>query len=174
MQHRRLRCASDRALRPGGALSAFAFAVFVFGTLSPRPTPAAAQNASAEQLSEMSFRHIGPVGNRVTSVTGVIGDRFTYYAGAASGGIWKTEDAGLNWRPIFDDYPVHAIGELSVAPSDPNIVWAGTGEPFLRSNVSIGNGVWKSTDAGETWTHRGLDATGRMRLVVVADGARVL
>ncbi|MDE0897479.1 MAG: hypothetical protein OSA81_00545 [Longimicrobiales bacterium] len=129
--------------------------------------PLSAQNVGSEQLTALQFRHIGPTGNRITSVAGVIGDRFTYYAGAASGGLWKTDDAGLNWRPMFDDYPVHAIGEIEVASSDPNIVWLGTGEPFLRSNVSIGNGVWKSTDAGETWTHMGLDATGRISRIIV-------
>ena len=120
------------------------------------PGALVAQEITSADFDALRYRHIGPVGNRITTVTGVTGDQFTYYAGAASGGIWKTDDAGLNWRPIFDDYPVHAIGELAVAPTDPNIVWAGTGEPFLRSNVSIGNGVWKSTDAGATWTHMGL------------------
>ena len=126
-----------------------------------------AQQVDTELLSQMQYRHIGPTGNRVTSVTGVTGDRFTYYAGAASGGLWKTDDAGLNWRPIFDDYPVHAMGEIAVAPSDPNVVWVGTGEPFLRSNVSLGNGVWRSTDAGDTWTHMGLDDTGRISRIIV-------
>ena len=127
----------------------------------------AAQQVGPEALGQMQYRHIGPTGNRITSVSGVAGDRFTYYAGAASGGLWKTDDAGLNWRPIFDDYPVHAIGEVAVAASDPNVVWVGTGEPFLRSNVSIGNGVWKSTDAGGTWTHMGLDDTGRISRIIV-------
>ena len=126
-----------------------------------------AQDVTTDQLGHLRYRHIGPVGNRVTTVTGIPGDRFTYYAGAASGGMWKTDDAGLNWRPIFDDKPVHAVGELAVAPSDPNVVWAGTGEPFLRSNVSIGNGVWKSTDAGENWTHMGLDGTGRISRIII-------
>jgi len=131
------------------------------------PHQASAQEISPESIGQMRFRHIGPTGNRITSVAGVPGDRFTYYAGAAAGGLWKTEDAGLTWRPVFDESPVHAIGELAVAPSDPNVVWAGTGEPFLRSNVSIGNGVWKSTDAGETWTHMGLDGTGRISRIIV-------
>jgi photosystem II stability/assembly factor-like uncharacterized protein len=135
--------------------------------LLPNSSDVAAQQVGAELLGQMQYRHIGPTGNRVTSVAGVTGDRFTYYAGAASGGLWKTDDAGLNWRPIFDDYPVHAIGEVEVAPSDPNVVWIGTGEPFLRSNVSIGNGVWKSTDAGDTWTHMGLDGTGRISRIIV-------
>jgi photosystem II stability/assembly factor-like uncharacterized protein len=91
----------------------------------------------------------------------------TYYAGAASGGVWKTWDGGLSWDPVFDDQPVHSIGALAVAPSDPNIVWVGTGESFIRSNVSIGNGVWKSTDAGKTWQHMGLEGTGRIGRVIV-------
>ena len=137
--------------------------------LPPAPVaePLAAQEVPTSALQAMKFRHIGPVGNRVTSVAGVAGDPLTYYAGAASGGLWKTEDGGVNWRPVFDDQPVHAIGEVAVAPSDPNIVWAGTGEPFIRSNVSIGNGVWKSVDAGDTWTHMGLEGTGRISRIIV-------
>ena len=91
----------------------------------------------------------------------------TYYAGAASGGIWRTEDAGLNWEPVFDDQPVHSIGALAVAPSDHAIVWAGTGESSIRSNVSIGNGVWKSTDGGDTWAHMGLEGTGRVGRILI-------
>ena len=115
--------------------------------------PTYGQTLTKEQTSQLQFRHIGPVGNRVTCAVGVPGNDLVYYAGAASGGIWKTEDGGLNWKPIFDDKPVHAIGALAVAPSDDQVIYAGTGEPFIRSNVSIGNGIWKSTDAGETWTH---------------------
>ncbi|MGB1658749.1 MAG: VPS10 domain-containing protein, partial [Longimicrobiales bacterium] len=140
-------------------------AIATFLTLVPPSL--LAQEIDAGHIDQMRFRHIGPTGNRVTSVSGVIGDRFTYYAGAASGGLWKTDDAGLNWRPIFDEQKVHAIGEVAVADTDPNIVWVGTGEPFLRSNVSIGNGVWKSTDAGETWTHMGLDGTGRISRIII-------
>ncbi|MGE5760264.1 MAG: VPS10 domain-containing protein, partial [Gemmatimonadota bacterium] len=105
--------------------------------------------------------------NRVTSVAGVPGDPGTYYAGAASGGLWKTVDGGVHWEPMFDDQPVSSIGALAVAPSDPNVVWAGTGEPFIRSNISIGWGVYKSTDAGKHWTKMGLDSTGRISRIVV-------
>ena len=130
-------------------------------------TPLTAQQVSVEQYEGLRFRHIGPVGNRITSVAGVPGDRTTYYAGAASGGIWKTEDAGLHWAPVFDDQPVHSIGALAVAPSDAAIVWAGTGESSIRSNVSIGNGAWKSTDAGASWMHMGLEGTGRVGKVLI-------
>ena len=120
-----------------------------------------------DELGGLKFRHIGPVGNRTLAVAGVPGDRNVYYAGAATGGIWKTEDAGLKWRPVFDDQDVHAVGALAVSESDPNIVWAGTGETFIRANVSIGIGVFKSTDAGETWQHMGLDATARIGRIII-------
>ncbi len=126
-----------------------------------------AQTLSREQVSQLKFRHIGPVGNRITCAVGIPGNDLIYFAGAATGGIWKTTDGGLNWKPVFDDKPVHAIGALAVAPSDYNVIYAGTGEPFIRSNVSIGNGVWKSTDAGETWNHIGLDNTGRISRILV-------
>jgi len=126
-----------------------------------------AQDIEPDAYEDLKFRHIGPVGNRVIAVIGVPGDDMIYYAGAASGGIWKSTDGGLKWNPIFDDKPVHSIGSLAVAPSDRNVVWAGTGETFLRSNVSIGNGVWKSTDAGTTWEHKGLDLTGRIGRIII-------
>ena len=136
-------------------------------TLVLAATPLAAQTLATDQLQGVRFRHIGPVGNRVASLAGVPGDRTTYYAGAASGGIWRTTDAGLNWEPVFDDQPVHSIGALAVTPGDPAIVWAGTGESSIRSNVSIGNGVWKSTDGGDSWTHVGLEGTGRVGRIIV-------
>lgn len=136
----------------------------VVGTLAfvVAAAPIAAQHVTPDRYRQLEFRHIGPVGNRVASVAGVPGDRKVYYAGASSGGIWKTEDGGHTWKPVFDDQPVHSIGALAVAPSDHAIVWAGTGETFIRSNVSIGNGVWKSTDAGTTWKHMGLQGTSRV------------
>src|SRR5215467_3260268 len=84
--------------------------------------------------NEMKFRYIGPVGNRATAVVGVPGNPSVYYVGAASGGIFKSTDGGIHWDPIFDDEPVSSIGSLAVAASDPNIVWAGTGESFIRSH----------------------------------------
>jgi len=118
-------------------------------------------------LSQLKYRYIGPVGNRFSAVAGVPGDPNTYYAGAASGGIWKTTDGGIHWEPIFDKQPVSSIGALAVAPSDPNVVWAGTGESFIRSHISIGDGIYRSTDAGKTWTHMGLDNTGRIARVLI-------
>jgi photosystem II stability/assembly factor-like uncharacterized protein len=120
-----------------------------------------------DAYSELQFRYIGPVGNRTTAVAGVPGSPYIYYVGAASGGIFKTTDGGIHWEPIFDSEPVSSMGSLAVAPSDPNIVWAGTGESFIRSHISVGDGIYKSTDAGKTWTHMGLDKTGRIGNVLI-------
>lgn len=125
------------------------------------------QELSSEHLAALKARHIGPVGNRVNSVSGIPGDPLTYIVGAASGGVWKTTDGGLSWRPVFDRQDVHAIGSIAIAPSNPQVVYVGTGESFIRSNVSIGKGMFKSTDGGETWTHIGLPATGRISRVLV-------
>ncbi len=130
-------------------------------------TIAQLQRIDTVVYSSLRYRHIGPEGNRVSSVAGVPGDPETYYAGAASGGIFKTIDGGVQWQPIFDGQPVSSIGSLAVAPSDANVVWAGTGEPFIRSNISVGWGVFKSTDAGKTWARAGLENTGRISRIVI-------
>src|SRR3984893_13155875 len=121
-------------------------------------------------VAALKFRYIGPVGNRVIAVDDVPNDPNVYYVGAASGGIFKTTDNGAHWDAIFDDQPVSSIGSLAVAPSDPNVVWAGTGEAFIRSNIWLGNGISRSTDAGRTWAHMVLDRTGRIGRIVVDPG----
>ncbi|HEY6211093.1 MAG TPA: hypothetical protein VIW45_02360, partial [Vicinamibacterales bacterium] len=129
----------------------------------------AQRGGGAGQPQGLAFRFVGPaVGNRVASIAGVPGDPYIYYAGAASGGIWKTTDGGIRWVPVSDDMPVAAIGALAVAPSDPSTVWAGTGEPWaIRDSDVIGDGVYKSLDAGKTWTHSGLDETGRIARILI-------
>lgn len=117
--------------------------------------------------SALHWRNIGPEGNRFSAAAGIPGDPLTYYVGAASGGIYKTVDGGVNWTAIFDDQPVQSIGALVVSPSDPNVVWAGTGEGKIRSHISIGQGVYRSTDAGRSWTLMGLEQTGRIIRMVV-------
>lgn len=124
----------------------------------------------ASAAAQLKYRYVGPVGNRVSSVAGVPGDPNTYYAGAASGGLWKSTDGGVHWRPVFDDQTVSSVGALAVAASNANIVWAGTGEPWIRSHISVGTGVFKSTDAGHSWTHMGLDSSGRVGRVVIDPG----
>ncbi|MGH9410962.1 MAG: WD40/YVTN/BNR-like repeat-containing protein, partial [Vicinamibacterales bacterium] len=119
-------------------------------------------------LGWLHFRALGPEGNRVASIAGVPGDPMTVYVGAADGGVWKTTDAGIRWEPIFDKEDVSAIGALAVAPSAHDTVWAGTGEPWMiRPYYTLGDGVYKSADAGRTWQHMGLDATGRIARIVI-------
>ena len=131
---------------------------------------ASAQEIDSNVFNQLEFRHIGPPGNRVSAVAGVPGDPTVYYAGNPAGGIHKSTDGGITWFPIFDDQEVPFIGAVAVAPSDSNIIWAGTGETWFRNNnkyLPIGNGVYKSNDAGETWTHAGLDKTGRIGRIVI-------
>src|SRR6478752_5583964 len=130
---------------------------------------AAEHEDAHEHESAFKFRFVGPaVGNRIAAVAGIAGDPSTYYAGAASGGVFKSVDGGNRWEPIFDKQSAAAIGSLAVAPSEPNTVWAGTGEAWaIRDSDVIGDGVYKSIDAGRTWTHMGLDETGRVARIVV-------
>jgi photosystem II stability/assembly factor-like uncharacterized protein len=107
-----------------------------------------------DPLRGLEYRLIGPAaGGRVSRVAGVIGDPLTAYAATAAGGVWKTVNGGTEWKPIFDDQPISSIGSIAVAPSDPNVVWVGSGEANIRGNVAEGNGIYRSTDAGQTWEH---------------------
>ena len=110
--------------------------------------------AAPAEFKDLKYRSIGPAaGGRLTRVAGIAGDPNTYYAATASGGVWKSADGGATWKPIFDDQPISSIGSLAVAPSDPNVVYVGSGEANIRGNVAAGNGIYRSTDAGKTWTH---------------------
>jgi len=129
--------------------------------------PVAASRIPPDLYRRLQWRTIGPEGNRFSAAVGIPGDPLTYYVGAASGGIWKTSDGGTNWTQLFDDQPVQSIGSLAVAKSDPNIIWAGTGEGKIRSHISIGQGVYKSLDAGKTWALMGLEKTGRIPRTVI-------
>ncbi len=102
----------------------------------------------------LKYRPIGPAaGGRVSRVAGVPGEPAVYYAATASGGVWKSADAGATWKSVFDEQPISSIGSIAVAPSNPNVVYVGSGEANIRGNVAAGNGIYKSTDAGKTWTH---------------------
>src|SRR5438067_5967932 len=124
------------------------------GAWLPVAPPARAQAGGPPELKGLQFRSIGPsAGGRVCRAAGVPGDPLTYYAATASGGLWKSIDGGLIWKPVFDDQPDSSIGSLAVAPSDPNVVYVGTGEANIRGNVVAGNGIYRSTDGGKRWQH---------------------
>lgn len=126
-----------------------------------------APRIAPDVYERLHWRNIGPEGNRFSAAAGVPGDPSTYYVGAASGGVYKTTDGGVRWTEMFDAQPVQSIGALAVSRSDPNVVWAGTGEGKIRSHISIGQGVYKSTDAGRHWTLMGLEQTGRVPRLLI-------
>src|ERR1700686_2222491 len=129
---------------------------------------AIAQPVPPELINGLKWRLIGPFrGGRVVAVAGVPGNSTTFYFGSVNGGIWKTTDAGVVWTPIFDRQPVGSIGALAVAPSDPKVIYAGTGETDIRSDLSSGNGVYKSTDGGATWNRVGLEDTRQISRIVI-------
>jgi photosystem II stability/assembly factor-like uncharacterized protein len=126
-----------------------------------------AQQLGKDTLHGMRWRLIGPFrGGRTEAVTGVAGTN-TFYFGSVAGGVWKSTNAGLSWMPMFDKEPIASIGAIAVAPSDPNVIYVGTGEPDLRADITYGDGMWKSTDAGKMWTHIGLDETRHIAAVLV-------
>src|SRR5437588_2584186 len=105
----------------------------------------------------LRWRHIGPFrGGRTVAAVGVASQPNVFYIGVNNGGVWKSTDAGRVWLPLFDDQPTGSIGAVAVAPSDPNIVYVGSGEGLQRPDLSTGDGIYKSTDAGKNWTHLGL------------------
>src|SRR5437868_11734854 len=127
------------------------------------------QKAPADPLENLKFRNLGPAagGGRVTAVAGVVGQPNVYYIGAAAGGIFRTNDGGLSWKPIFEKETVASIGAIALAPSNPNIIWVGTGESNIRNDISGGRGVYMSTDGGSNWRFMGLKDTGQISSVVV-------
>lgn len=132
------------------------------------PLAVAGQNVAPNLYSGMRWRMIGPFrGGRSLTAAGVRGQRDVYYFGAVGGGVWKTANGGRTWFPIFDSQPIASIGSLTVAPSDANIIYVGTGEASIRSDISFGNGVYKSTDAGQTWLHIGLEDTRHIGRVLI-------
>src|SRR5580692_2774222 len=119
--------------------------------------PAVAQQIDTKFFNEMRWRCIGPFrGGRTVAVSGVPHQPNVFYIAAVNGGVWKTTDFGNTWNPIFDDQPTGSVGALAVAPSDPNIIYVGSGEGLQRPDLATGDGMYKSADAGRTWEHLGL------------------
>src|SRR6478672_3653442 len=169
----------DFLARTGAA--GFALSVFGPGIARALVTPAVAASdsivggtsgATADEMtalfSGLQWRMLGPFrGGRVDAVSGVVGRPNEFYFGAVNGGVWKSIDAGRVWEPVFDAMPIASIGAIAVAPSAPDVVYVGSGESTLRDSASFGNGMYKSTDAGKTWTHIGLDGTQHIGKIAV-------
>src|SRR3982074_2766924 len=121
--------------------------IFILARGSAQPYDKAA-------FADMRWRPVGPFrGGRTVAITGVPHQPNVFYMAAVNGGVWKTTDFGNTWNPIFDDQPTGSVGALAVAPSDPNIIYVGSGEGLQRPDLATGDGIYKSTDAGKTWTH---------------------
>ncbi len=141
----------------------------LLGFLGPGGFAAAGDDPGgpADPFEPLTYRLIGPAaGGRVSRVSGVAGDPLTWWAATAAGGVWKSTDGGLTWKPVFDDQPVSSIGSIAVAPSDTNVVYVGSGEANIRGNVAEGNGIYRSTDGGKTWSHQWV-AEGQIGTMVV-------
>ena len=126
-------------------------------------TPSHSQDISTEDLyKSLEWNFVGPYrGGRSTAVSGITSRPYTFFMGTTGGGVWKTTDAGNSWKNISDgQITVGSIGAISVAPSDENVIYVGTGSAEPRGNISTGNGMYKSTDMGETWEHIGLPDAG--------------
>src|SRR5215213_1521399 len=157
--------------------SAMFAAALSAGAAAPAQTPQPANPQSnspvkvdSETVSGLGARNIGSaqMSGRVAAVDAVQeGQRLTVYVGSASGGVWKSEDGGTTFKPVFDKQPVQSIGAVALDPNNAKVMWAGTGESWTRNSVSIGNGIYKSTDGGENWTNVGLAGTERITNILV-------
>src|SRR5688572_13231449 len=130
---------------------------------------ASAQKISLDQFKNMKPRNIGPSGmsGRIVAIDAIHENPAIIYIGAASGGVWKTENGGADWKPIFDEQPIQNIGSIAIQQSNPSVVWAGTGEGNPRNSLNIGEGIYKSLDGGKTWKRMGLEKTRNIYRVII-------
>lgn len=150
-------------INPRGILIAVLFCI-VAGT----PSLVLAQAEDQRLYQSMRWRMIGPFrGGRTVGATGVPGQPNVFYIGVNNGGVWKTTDYGQTWNPIFDDQPTGSIGALAIAPSNPDVIYVGSGEGLQRPDLSTGDGIYKSLDAGKTWQHLGLRAGEQISSIIV-------
>src|SRR5208282_3184455 len=154
--------------RGTGCAACLAVACVVGGAARTSARPPNAEPVDPKFFQEMHWRMIGPFrGGRVLGVTGVRGEPEVYYFGSVGGGVWKTNDAGRTWNPIFDSQPVASIGAIAVAPSNREVIYVGSGEADMRSSISGGNGMYKSTDGGKTWARAGLSDSRQIGRILV-------
>jgi photosystem II stability/assembly factor-like uncharacterized protein len=143
----------------------------LLATAAIATAPAAAQSFDSAAISGLGIRNIGSatMSGRIAAVAGrqEKDGKVTLLVGSASGGVWKSEDGGTTFKPVFDKQPVQSIGAVALDPTDKDVMWVGTGEAWTRNSVSVGNGVYKSTDGGETWTNVGLPGTERIDRIIV-------
>src|SRR6267154_233046 len=152
-------------VRTCAAASLLVCALLTAGSLVPI---ANAQQYDSNLYSGLRWRMIGPFrGGRVNAVSGVVGQPDTFYFGSVGGGVWKSNNAGRTWTPVFDSGSSASIGAIGISASNPNIVYVGTGEPDMRDSIAFGDGMYKSTDAGKTWNHIGLENTRQIGRIIV-------
>ena len=140
-------------------VSVLSLLLFPLGAFVARPSERPPAPVAPRLLAGLVWRNLGPFrGGRIAAVSGAVGQPGVFYAGLPLGGVWKTTSAGETWFPVFDAVPeVSSVGAVEVAPSDPNVIYAGMGDLITGGGINEGNGVYKSTDAGATWQHMGLD-----------------
>jgi len=145
--------------------------LFLFLAAALAASPASAQTVTGATVSGLGVRNIGSaaMSGRIAAIAGrqEADGKITLFVGAASGGVWKSQDGGTTFKPVFDREPVQSIGAIALDPTNPKIVWVGTGESWTRNSVSLGDGIYKSTDGGETWTNMGLPQSERITRIVV-------
>ncbi len=143
---------------------------FIISILFLLCQPVQAQlNIDIKNLTGLQFRSVGPTrGGRVTAIAGIPEKPFTFFMGSTGGGVWKTDDAGLTWNNVSDGFlDVGSIGAIAIAPSDPNVIYVGTGSAAPRGNVSIGDGLYQSLDGGQSWRKVGLEKTGSISTIYI-------